>query len=699
MTEQDRLAEFLDTLRARVNDRSLGTNHDPAGAVPTEFREEAFTGVMLESLEDLGQIAGAELCYFERRMGAAIGKVNAWYFDEQNASLDLFTTIYRGLNKPVSVTKTDLSNTVARAAQVFSGARKGFYSQMEPASATYDMMQRLWEVGRTVDRVRVIVFVDGISPKAEISPVFHRNGTDLQVDIWDLQRLFRAMSSGLPYEATEIDFVERFGEPLRCLPMPESNADYRSHLAIIPGSVLHQLYDEFGPRLLELNVRSFLQARGKVNKGIRETIRSEPARFLAYNNGISATAEGVEMTVATDGSPAIEKITGLQVVNGGQTMASIHWAKKRDHSDISEVYVQAKITIVRPEHIEILVPLVSRYANTQNRINEADFSANHPFHVRLQQLSETIWAPGEQSRWFYERARGQYQVARVKEGDTAAKLRRFDTATPKQQCFDKVALAKYCNAWDQFPHIASRGSQKSFVYFMERLTRQHPAGWLPEPEHYRQLIARALIFRSAEKIAREHSLPSYRANAVVYTVSLLANRTRGRLDLEQIWNQQCVPEAVSEVMRNWMLRVYNEIVASAGDRNVTEWCKKEECWNWIQALDLTLTPDLEQQVGHGQRLPNVGDSEGRTRGNLTNSDRENIDEVMRITPTEWIEISGWGSQTGHLRDWQVGIATTLASYAAGGWLKVPSRKQAHHAVEILRIATAKRQHALTPESS
>jgi hypothetical protein len=698
MSEQDRFAEFLNTLRARVNDRCLGTAEESAGVLPAGFREQVFTEVMLETLEDLGQIAGAELCFFERRIGTANGKVNAWYFDEQNASVDLFATMYRGLGNPASVTKTDLSNTVARAAHVFTGAQKGFYRQMEPASVAYDMMQQFHEVSRSVDRVRVIVFVDGISPKAEISPVFHRNGTDLQVDIWDLQRLFRAMSSGLPYEAIEIDLVERFGAPLRCLSMPESSADYRCYLAIIPGTALHELYDEFGPRLLELNVRSFLQTRVKVNKGIRDTIRSEPARFLAYNNGISATAEDVDITTADDGSPAIRKITGLQVVNGGQTMASIHWAKKRDRADLSEVYVQAKITIVRPEHIETLVPLVSRYANTQNRINEADFSANHPFHVRLQQLSETIWTPGEQSRWFYERARGQYQVARAKEGDTPARLRRFDTATSRHQSFDKVALAKYCNAWDQLPHITSRGSQKSFVHFMERLAKQHPSGWVPDPEYYRKLIARALIYQAAEKIARQHGFPSYRANAVVYTVSLLANRTRGRLDLERIWNQQHVPEAVLNAMRSWMLPVYDEIVTSAGNRNVTEWCKKEECWSQIQTLSVATDSDLEQELATALPLPTVGNSDGRRGENLTSSDHENIARVMQVTPAEWIEISGWGSQTGNLKDWQIGIATTLASYAAGGWSKVPSRKQAVHAVEILRVARAERNDA-TAEGS
>jgi hypothetical protein len=218
---------------------------------------------------------------------------------------------------------------------------------------------------------------------------------------------------------------------------------------------------------------------------------------------------------------------------------------------------------------------------------------------------------------------------------------------------------------------------------------------VPDPEYYRKLIARALIYQAAEKIARQHGFPSYRANAVVYTVALLANRTHGSLDLEQIWNQQRVPEAVVNTMRNWMLLVYDEIVISAGNRNVTEWCKKEECWSRIQALSVAIGSELEQELATALPLPTVGDSDGRKSENLTSSDRENIARVMRITPAEWIEISGWGSKTGYLKDWQIGIATTLAAYAAGGWSKVPSRKQANHAVEILRVVRAERENPTT----
>jgi hypothetical protein len=686
MTDQDRFADYLNTLRARVSDRCIAVSEDSTAAPPAGWREDAFTAVVLETLEDLGQIAGGEICFFERKMGKAFGKVNAWYLDEENGEVDLFATLYRGLDEPATVTATDLTQVIKRALRVFSEARNGFHGEMEPASPTYDMMQRLHEVWPTVDRLRVIVIADGIASKAGISPVFDWKGPALQVDIWDLQRLYRAASSGLPYEATEIDLVERFGQPLPCLEMPESSADYRSFLAIIPGTLLHSLYHEFGARLLELNVRSFLQARGKVNRGIRDTLKTEPARFLAYNNGISATAESVQLVREEDGRSAIEKITGLQIVNGGQTVASIHRAKERDKADLSEVYVQAKITLVRPEHIETLVPLISRCANTQNRVNEADFSANHAFHIRIQQLSDTIWAPGEQSRWFYERARGQYQVARAKEGDTLGKLRRFDASTPANQRFDKVELAKYLTAWEQLPHIVSRGAQKNFVHFMDRLARAQSETWLPGPEYYRALIAKALIFHRAEQIARSHAFPGYRANAVAYTVALVSYRTAGRVDLEGIWNAQQVSTALADTMYDWMPLVYEQIIVSAGTRNVTEWAKKEECWHRVQTVPVTLSPQFERELSEGQPLPNVGESAGRRGENLSTSDRENIARVMQVPAEEWINICGWGSRNNTLLEWQIGIATTLASYAATGWTKVPSRKQALQGVEILRIA-------------
>jgi hypothetical protein len=418
---------------------------------------------------------------------------------------------------------------------------------------------------------------------------------------------------------------------------------------------------------------------------MRDTLKAEPARFLAYNNGISATAEEVDVVRTETGGYGIRALRGLQIVNGGQTVASIHRAKDRDHIDISDVFVQAKITIVAAENIDELVPQISRYANTQNRVNEADFSANHPFHVKIQQLSETVWAPGEQHRWFYERARGQYQVAKAREGATAARKRRFDATTPTRHKFDKVLLAKYENAWAQLPHIVSRGGQKNFVAFMERIAR-HREGWEPDADFYRELVAKAIIYKRAEKTARMLELPGYRAQAVAYTVSLVSFRTAGRVDLTAIWNAQDCSQALAGTMYGWMPTIWQELSRSAGQRNVGEWCKKEECWRAVQTLGLEVPQDLESELSEGQPLPTVGGSAGQKGLGLTAQDRENIARVMQVPTEQWVHLTRWGSKTEQLADWQIGIATTLATYAAMNWTKVPSAKQARQAVAMLALA-------------
>jgi hypothetical protein len=338
------------------------------------------------------------------------------------------------------------------------------------------------------------------------------------------------------------------------------------------------------------------------------------------------------LTRLDDGSLGIRNVTGLQIVNGGQTVASIHRAHERDRVDLSEVYVQAKLTIVTPDQIETLVPLISRYANTQNTVNEADFSANHPFHVRLQQLSETTWCPGEQTRWFYERARGQYEVAKATEGHTPARLKRFNSAVPSAQRFDKVDVARFTNAWDLLPHVVSRGGQKNFVHMMGQLAKSHRDGWEPDAEYYRKLVATAIIHKRAAKIVRQHKFSGYTANAVAYTVSLLSYRTAGRLDLGEIWNTQELSPALEETLRTWMPEVQAAIIESAGPRNVTEWAKKEECWRHIQTLPVSMPKDLEDELADGQPLPTVGDAAGKRGQDLTHADRENIARVMQVTP-------------------------------------------------------------------
>ena len=391
----------------------------------------------------------------------------------------------------------------------------------------------------------------------------------------------------MAHEAVEIDFEAECGQAIPCLPVPSGEEGYVAYLFALPADVLYQLYDRHGSRLLELNVRSFLQARGKVNRGIRDTIRNEPGKFFPYNNGLSMTA--VEIRVRrSEGRHLLTWVRGLQIVNGGQTTASIHRAKVVDRTDISRIFVQAKLTVLQGSDSERMVPLISQFSNTQNAVQVADFSANHEFHIELERLSLYQWVPGEQSKWFYERARGQYEVERARQAPTPSRRRMFDQQIPPSQRFTKTDLAKYLNAWGQKPHIVSRGGQKNFVSFMDTLKDRYGPGFIPDSAFYRQVVAQAILFKRTEQIVRAQGYPGYRANTVAYTLAYTAFRFGDDISLDAVWEAQSTPLALEEILQAWAPLVYSQIIGTAAGRNVTEWCKREECWKAMKELKAAL---------------------------------------------------------------------------------------------------------------
>lgn len=583
MTEDIELLRFIQRINAEVHDRASGGSGND-GAV--DFKENVFVEYVLDHLSEMGIIENAEVCHFEGRTARSTFKVNGFAVNDDGDTLDLFTSLFCDYQQPANTSVEEVKKAAKEAIRFFDAARRGIHQQMEAASDAFAMTSRIHEVVSDLSRVRVFVLTDGLSRIKDVRRARLRGlPVPFEFEIWDAQRLFRSMQAGLPRDVIEIDFERTFGSPLPCVAMPCAAEDYNAYLLIMPAEVLYRIYDEYGPRLLEFNVRSFLQAKGKVNKGIRETLKKEPDRFMAYNNGISATADSLQIIRGDDGQLAIRSVTGLQIVNGGQTTASLHRARKIDRADISRVFVPAKITtLLKPEKLDEIVPRISLYANSQNVIQVADFSANHTFHIEVERLSTAVWCPGEQGRWFYERARGQYQVAKSREATTPAQKRKFDERTPSSRRFTKTDLAKYINSWDQLPHVVSRGAQKNFLAFTTELHRRSP-DWKPDEDWYREFIAKAILFRQAERIVRQEKFPAYRANIVTYLVAYLSHLRGPSLSLRQIWDDQKTSVELENTLRSWSRRISDAIVTSAAGRNVTEWCKKEECWEAVRNLN------------------------------------------------------------------------------------------------------------------
>jgi len=464
------------------------------------------------------------------------------------------------------------------------------------------------------------------------------------------------------------------------------DADYKAYLAVVPGAQLASIYDRWGSRLLEQNVRVFLQARGGVNKGIRNTIDNDPDMFFAYNNGITATAEGIMTRESADGL-LLTGLKNLQIVNGGQTTASIHAALRRN-ADLSKVFVQMKLSIVPPEKAIDIVPKISEFANSQNRVNAADFFANHPFHVRLEEFSRRIFAPSpdgtfRESKWFYERARGQYQDARGLL--TVAQRKKFDVEYPKSQLISKTDLAKFLNVWRGHPDIVSKGAQKNFAHFAEWNRRE----WVAQPDSYneaffRHAVAKALIFRATEEIVTEQSWyqGGYRANVVAYAIAKMGSDCEKReefVDFDAVWRAQGISENMGAAIALVAEAVHDVLVSPpAGISNVTEWAKQQACWARVKAIDVEWPAAwLDELIGKDHIK--AGKRDGIKDQKLLNGiEAQSI--VVSAGGQLWEQLSGWGQSRKLLSPTELGILRVAASVP----MKIPSEKQCLKVIESLR---------------
>jgi hypothetical protein len=243
---------------------------------------------------------------------------------------------------------------------------------------------------------------------------------------------------------------------------------------------------------------------------------------MANTPSMAATAViAIHITSDGHGNFAISALQGLQIVNGGQTTASLHRAQRMDKADLNAIAVQAKIIKVKGESLDAMVAAVSRSANSQNTVQPADFSANDPFHVAVEALANNTWLPDQRGRWFYERARGSYGASEFRATFKSGERRRFASETPKERRFSKTDLAKYLNAWDGLPHLVSYGNQKNFQYFMQSLKDEHAVGLVPDEKWYKDFIAKAIIFRSTQGIVKSKRFPAYQAIISAYTVGHL----------------------------------------------------------------------------------------------------------------------------------------------------------------------------------
>lgn len=684
MNLEDFRTEWIEDLRVAAE----ANQSDPH----SEFVLEA-----VDRLSEAEEVENVEVGYFEGRYKNAKMVIDGYAFDAVDKSCVLLISDYSNSEQLETLTATDIDRLYNNMRYLVEAALNGYIidNKFEESSIGYMFateVSRLFKNGE-VSKFRFYVLTDKkLSDKVKNLKKEPINGMQVNLNAWDITRFYNLYASTQGKEEIEIDASAIDGGGIPYVGATKED-DYSAYLAVVPGKFLADIYLEYGSRLLEGNVRSFLSNRGKVNKAIRGTILQEPAMFFAYNNGIAATASEIE-TTQIDGKHLITQIKDMQIINGGQTTASIANAVLQDKADLTDIFVPMKLSVVNHDKAKEMIPTISRSANSQNKVDEADFFSNHPYHVRLEEYSRRILAPAidgnqYQQAWFYERARGQYVQEQMKL--TRGDRKKFQLKNPKTQLLRKVDVAKFINSYEQRPHIVSRGAQFNMRNFAEQVGKQ----WDPTSQntsfneyYWKKLIALAILFKQTEKIVSSQGwyqeIKAYRANIVTYTVAVIMNQIEKKypgktLDFLKIWNnQELSPELEDQIIKTTR-EVFDFITRD--DRttlNVTEWCKKEDCWKRAQAYNFTLLePFVDSLISTTDEL--VENDVAQKEQKVSNEVNAEI-ELINLGADYWKKVLDFGRNDKLLSEMEDGLLSVAANFETTG--RIPSDKQAKLIMQI-----------------
>lgn len=578
------------------------------GSLPSEY----FLSSTLEKLAAMGELVDPRIKPFLKRCrNNKTMSFDAFCFDESDKSIVLCSCDYKD-NLDETLTRTDIENIKSRMLNFLQEACDDTIGNF------FDITDELLFIGKDIGRRMKIDYVnlekDDSIDKIKLFIITNRVlsdriaslraedflGKKVELNVWSIKRFYDLYQSGREKEPIVVETSKYGLQGIPCIKAEMSgNLDYDAYLAIVPGTFLNDIYYEHGSRLLEGNVRAFLSNRGKINKGIRETIKKEPTKFFAYNNGIACTA--AKITLSNDGH-YIVAMEDLQIINGGQTTASLTSATLKDKLSLDNIFVPMKLTVVKNDDYDSMIQSISKFANSQNKVKDSDMFSNHPFHRTFEVLSKKIQAPiyGDNVNntfWYYERSRGKYeqeQFKLLKKSEKDAFLRKY----PKNQVIKKEELSKYFTSADLLrPDIVSKGSEKCMAFYAEFIDEKfqtNPAFF--NEEFFKLCICFTILFRTTDRIvnkAQWYNIGGYKLNIVPYTISkLIYSLPSGYcLDFDLIWKkQELYPSLAMELEK--LAKITNDFIQDSGGVIVTEYCKKEDTWNKYKKTPISFSKEF-----------------------------------------------------------------------------------------------------------
>lgn len=655
-----------------------------SAATQEDFTEEVFVEEMCNFLEDTAYINNYQMTFFKKTSKGL--RIDAWDYNDKRGLLTLIISDFSPELNLRTINQSSIAESFKKLERfIYNVINTEYFDSIDHSNPVYSVAKDIYNLYSKVNKVNLILITNAIvSDRVKVEKFEADNiGRETVFNVWDIKRRALLEYSGKEKEDVVIDFTEFIEGGLDYLQAYDGYEKCKSYLLAFPGHLLAEVYGKYGDRLLEQNVRTFLQFRGKVNKGIKNTLKNEPDLFFAYNNGLTVTAESVQVQ---DGK--MLNVKNMQIVNGGQTTASLFMTNlKEKQVDLSKVYVQVKMSVIEAESVDTIVPLISKYANTQNKVSSSDFFSNHPFHKRIEDLSRRTLAPARgnalnETYWFYERARGQY--ANKQAQMTNSQKKQFLLKNPKDQKFTKTDLAKFENIFRKLPHFVSKGAQWNFAKFAQYISGDGngKSGIWDTKEssfnelYFKHLVAKCIIFKSLDKqIMRQRWYNGYKANIVSYTlakfVDIIDNKNH-YIDYSQIWSSQSISSDL-ETELIALAEIINSTITDTAE-NVTQYCKKIQCWDRIQKKYYNFESNSIIEISEYD--PDEYIEKKEIKKQKLYNDIEAQVELYNRPKKYWLKAIQWSSKQNILTEKEMQILSTTNSN------RPPSPKQCIKILEI-----------------
>ena len=649
------------------------------------FQLNSFCEVYLEKLSAGNFILeDYTVCYLNTKKG----EIHGYAIDLTEQRLDLFIALEIGKleNAPRNKVMRSFDKISLAVEEILNEDYLGPDEDLE----VDQMIKDLKENFESANFIRFFVLTDGTSQKIETKNNLVKS-KNVQFQVYDITRLNRIEDESIE-EIGEIDFGF-LSEELSCTRLPQTSKKFSIYQTHIRGDILAEIYAEHGgQRLLDLNVRSYLQNRIKVNKGIKSTIENGPENFIAFNNGITVVTNKVEIN-----EDKISKITGMQIVNGGQTTVSLfnERTSQKGLESLKKIQVSMKLIEV---HNGIQANFdffkdIATFSNSQTAIKPADLHSLDEFFKSLETLSRSkknIAPPGDfhqvPTQWYFERTKGQFRVWKNQQLLNGISRSELDSTYPSskkgmrmKQVFTKEEFAKSQMAWLQMPNHFAKSSGNCFTAFMRHLDDEKKSKRVNKLEidnnYYKNSISKLILNKTVEELVainnqENDKSPGYNRQPLVgYLIAVISLKSNQGINLKEIWEyQKLSPDLVSVININIpRLREYFDENFDKYSSSPAEWAKTEKCWNIIKK-EFELT-----------NLDSINISEGQIDDYEENEDDSNKSELP-LTSEFWWAMYNWAKKTELLEPREMGMCASMARLS--NRKKEPTDRQIKYAEKI-----------------